>query len=171
MVRISNRVRVFGSESSRPCGFSESGAMGGDKSSRSQGFVSRGGLAPRWRWYFRPQDREGRQRGKWPQMESLPWTQEWVVLSPGCRRARFLPKSDPAAPFFVLHRPAQRMGRSALGTRFFVHVCVQGACCKGATKESWRCCQRAAKVPDACRQGAANVAKAAIVCQRAVMVP
>ncbi|TFI47140.1 hypothetical protein E4O93_14220 [Diaphorobacter sp. DS2] len=94
-----------------------------------------GGLpAPRKHRRFRHQDREWRQRGKWPQMEALVWTQEWVALSPGCRRVRFLPKSDPAAPFFVLHRSAQRTGGLVLGTRFFVPVSVQEASRKGATK-------------------------------------
>lgn len=51
-------------------------------------------LTPRKRHCSRHQDREWRQRGKWPQLEALVWTQEWVALSPGCRRARFLPKSD-----------------------------------------------------------------------------
>ena len=100
-------------------------------------------MAPRSRHRCRPQDREWRQHGKWPQMESSPWTQERAVLSPRCRRARFLPQSDPAAPFFVLHRPAQRMGGDwRWGQVFF--VAFASRC--GATKVPHRRCQRAAVV-------------------------
>lgn len=107
-------------------------------------------------------------------MESLPRTQEWVVLSPGCRRARFLPKFDPAAPFFVPGQPAQRMGRLVSGTgvlcvclrpRSVLQGCHEGvmtvlpARCEGARCVSARCCQRCQgrNSESACRHGAVIV--------------
>ena len=115
-----------------------------------------------------------RQRGKWPQMKRSPWTQERAVLSPGCRRARFLPKSDPAAPFFVLHRPAQRMRVMGVGDkvlcaclrpRSVLQGCHEGvmtvlpARCEGARWVSARCCQRCQgrNSVSACRHGAVSV--------------
>ncbi len=88
-------------------------------------------------------------------------------MSPGCRRARFLPKSDPAAPFFVLHRPAQRMGAIGAGDRCSLWLLRPGAvlqrCHIGAASVPQWCWERASMVLEcrkrglslaACRQGA-----------------
>ena len=106
-----------------------------------------------------------------------------MVLSPGCRRVRFLPKSDPAAPFFVLHRPAQRMRVMGVGDKVLC-VCLrprsvpqrwhEGAmtvsprCCEGARCVSARCCQRCqgCNSESACRDGAVSVT---IACHRGVI--
>ena len=83
-------------------------------------------------------------------MKRSPWTQERAVLSPGCRRARFLPKSDPAAPFFVLHRPAQRMGAIGAGDRCSLWLLRPSAVLQ-------RCHIGAASVPPWCRKRASMV--------------
>lgn len=95
-------------------------------------------------------------------------------MSPGRRRPSFLPKSDPAAPFFVLHRPAQRMGVIGAGDkvlcaclrpRSVLQGCHEGALtvsparCESVRWVSARRCRRfqGCNSESACRHGAVSV--------------